>query len=116
VLRTGISFVSIDQARYNLEEESRPFDWDFDALVDHNKEVWNDLLSRIEEGKNEDDKRKFYTGLYHALLGRGLASDVNGAYPMNNGEVGQIPLGADGEPKYHHYNTDAIWGGFWNLT
>ena len=45
------------------------------------------------EGKDHNDKVKFYTGLYHALLGRGLASDVNGAYPKNDGTVGQIPLG-----------------------
>ena len=50
------------------------------------------------------------------MLGRGLASDVNGAYPKNNGEVGQIELGKNGKPIHNHYNTDAIWGGFWNLT
>lgn len=79
--------------------------------------TWNKSLGRITvEGKNDTDKVKFYTGLYHALLGRGLASDVNGAYPMNNGKVGQIPQNADGTSKYNCYNTDAIWGGFWNLT
>jgi putative alpha-1,2-mannosidase len=54
--------------------------------------------------------------LYHALSGRGLASDVNGAYPKNDGTVGQIPLDKSGKPLHNHYNTDAIWGGFWNLT
>ena len=50
------------------------------------------------------------------MLGRGLASDVNGAYPANDGTVGQIPLDPAGNPLHNHYNTDAIWGGFWNLT
>jgi predicted alpha-1,2-mannosidase len=50
------------------------------------------------------------------VLGRGLASDVNGAYPANDGTVGQIPLDPAGNPLHNHYNTDAIWGGFWNLT
>ncbi len=54
--------------------------------------------------------------MYHALLGRGLASDVNGAYPKNDGTVGQIPLGKNNLPLHHHYNTDAVWGAFWNLT
>jgi putative alpha-1,2-mannosidase len=53
--------------------------------------------------------------LYHALLGRGLASDVNGAYPKNDGSVGQIALNKQGQPIHHHYNTDAICA-FWNLT
>ena len=59
---------------------------------------------------------KFYTGLFHALLGRGLASDANGYYPKNNGTVGRIALDEEGNPVHQHYNTDAIWGGFWNLT
>lgn len=58
---------------------------------------------------------KFYTGLYHALLGRGCASDVNGAYPRNDGTVGQIPLDAEGRPLHKLYNTDAVWGAYWNL-
>jgi putative alpha-1,2-mannosidase len=58
---------------------------------------------------------KFYTGLYHALLGRGLASDVNGQYPRHDGSIGQIPLDKNGKPAYNHYNTDGIWGAFWNL-
>ena len=62
-----------------------------------------------------EDKVKFYTGLYHALLGRGLASDVNGAYPRNDGSVGQIPL-KDGKPVHNLYNTDAALGAQWNLT
>ena len=35
---------------------------------------------------------------------------------MNNGAIGQIPLNSNGTPKHNCYNTDAIWGGFWNLT
>ena len=53
--------------------------------------------------------------LYHALLGRGLASDANGAYPKNDGTVGQLPM-KDGAPVYNVYNTDAAWGAQWNLS
>ena len=89
----------------------------FDGARTQSKKVWNEYLGRIAvEGKKKEDLVKFYTGLYHAVLGRGLASDVNGAYPKNNGTVGQIPLGKGGKPLHHHYNTDAIWGGYWNLT
>jgi predicted alpha-1,2-mannosidase len=70
----------------------------------------------VVETKNKEDKVKFYTGLYHALLGRGLASDINGAYPKNDGSIGHIQLNADGLPVHNHYNTDAVWGAFWNLT
>lgn len=114
-VKVGLSYTSIAHARLNLESEAAGLD--FDAAKQQALAVWNDCLGRITvEGKNDADKRKFYTGLFHALLGRGLASDVNGAYPMNNGGVGQIPVDASGKPKHNHYNTDAIWGAFWNLT
>ena len=114
-IKVGLSFTSVANARLNLETEAKNLD--FAQAKKNSLSTWNDYLGRIKvEGKNEDDKVKFYTGLYHALLGRGLGSDVNGAYPMNNGKVGQIPLDAKGQPQYHYYNTDAIWGGFWNLT
>ncbi|MFC6095587.1 GH92 family glycosyl hydrolase [Flavobacterium qiangtangense] len=114
-IKVGLSFTSVANARLNLETEAKNLD--FDHAKKNSLATWNDYLGRIKvEGKNEDDKVKFYTGLYHALLGRGLGSDVNGAYPMNNGKVSQIPLDVNGNPKYNYYNTDAIWGGFWNLT
>src|SRR3546814_19741279 len=90
---------------------------DFDEARQQSHRTWNSYLGRIRvETPKRDDKVKFYTGLYHALLGRGLASDVNGAYPGNNGSVGQIPLDRRGRTLYNPYNTDAIWGAFWNLT
>ena len=48
--------------------------------------------------------------------GKGTTSDVNGAYPKNDGTVGQIPLNSEGLPEHNHYNTDAVWGAYWNLT
>ena len=50
--------------------------------------------------KNEEDKIKFYTGLFHALLGRGIASDVNGDYPKHDGTIGHLPHTNKGDVKY----------------
>lgn len=114
-VKAGFSYTSIENARRNLQAEAK--DLTFDQAKTKAQQTWNDCLGRIRvEGKVREDKVKFYTGLYHALLGRGLASDVNGAYPRNNGTVGQIPLDAKGKPVHNHYNTDAVWGAFWNLT
>src|SRR5205814_10375678 len=68
------------------------------------------------EGRRPEDRVKCYPGLYHALQGRGIANDVNGTYPKNDGNSGQIPCAADGSPQYNIYNTDAVWGAFWSLT
>lgn len=114
-VKIGLSYTSVANARQNLESEAKQLN--FDKAKKAALKTWSEYLGRITvEGNNETDKVKFYTGLFHALLGRGLASDVNGAYPKNNGEVGQIELGKNGKPIHNHYNTDAIWGGFWNLT
>ncbi len=114
-IKVGLSYTSVENARLNLETEANKLT--FDKAKKASLKTWEDYLGRVTvEGKNEADKVKFYTGLFHALLGRGLSSDVNGAYPKNNGEVGQIELNSKGKPVHNHYNTDAIWGGFWNLT
>lgn len=114
-IKTGLSYTSVDNAKLNLMKEAS--DLTFTRAKSKAIQSWNSSLGRIEvKGGLEEDRIKFYTGLFHALLGRGLADDVNGAYPKNDGTIGQIPLLKDGRPVHHHYNTDAIWGAFWNLT
>ena len=114
-VKLGLSYTSVENAKANYMAEAENLSFDNarrSAAAD-----WSEQLSRIEvKGGSEDSRIKFYTGLYHCLLGRGLASDVNGAYPKNDGTVVQIELGKDGKPVHNHYNTDAIWGGYWNLT
>ena len=114
-LKTGLSYTSIENAKLNLLQEAKKLN--FDKAKKNALKIWDAALGRVlVEGGKLEDRTKFYTALYHALLGRGLASDVNGAYPKNDGSIGQIPLNAKGIPVHHHYNTDAIWGAFWNLT
>jgi predicted alpha-1,2-mannosidase len=114
-IRTGLSYTSVENARLNLEAEAGGLG--FDEARERAREAWNEMLGRIRvEGGRPEDQVKFYTGLYHALLGRGLSSDVNGAYPLVDGGIGQIPVDAQGIPQHRHFNTDGIWGGFWNLS
>ena len=89
--KVGLSYTSVENARLNRDTEARTLTFDEAKEAAHRQ--WEDYLGRIRvETPVKEDKVKFYTGLYHALLGRGLASDVNGAYPRNDGSVGQIPL------------------------
>lgn len=111
--KVGLSYTSVENARLNCDSEANGLT--FDQAKVQAQAIWEDYLGRIRvETAVRDDKVKFYTGLYHALLGRGLASDVNGAYPRNDGTIGQIPL-TNGKPIHNHYNTDAAWGTQWNL-
>lgn len=115
-VKVGVSYTSIENARSNLLAEADTLD--FDAAQRQATQAWEAALGRIKvEGGSEADRTKFYTGLFHALLGRGLASDANGAYPRNDGIIGQIEIDkTTGKPVHNHYNTDAMWGGYWNLS
>lgn len=74
----GLSWVSIEEARANLEAESLPFDVARDAAA----VAWQHQLERVEiDGGRTDDRTRFYTALYHALIHPSVLSDVSGTYP-----------------------------------
>ena len=87
-----------------------PFNWNFDAVRQNAKTVWNNLLSKIKvEGGTEANKKKFYTNLYRSYVARTTWSDVNGKYVDVNEKVRQA------DPKTPVYGCDAFWNTFWNL-
>lgn len=111
LLKTGISLVSIEQARLNLETEMSRFGWDFDAVRNHARKTWSDLLGNIEvEGGTEEQKLKFYTNLYRSYCARTIWSDVNGKYVDMYENVQQLK-----DPASPVYGCDAFWNTFWNL-
>lgn len=111
LLQTGISLVSVEQARLNLTTEMGPFGWDFDAVRANARQVWADLLGAIEvEGGREVDRVKFYTNLYRSYCSRTIWSDVNGQYVDMYEQVQTLP-----DPDSPVYGCDAFWNTFWNL-
>lgn len=80
MVKVGISYVSIENARQNLDYEMAGFN--FDNTVADAKKLWNDALSVIEvEGGTNDQKTIFYTALYHTLIHPNVLNDINGQYP-----------------------------------
>lgn len=116
-MKVGISYTSIENANNNIETELPH--WNFNKIVADSRNEWSNLLGRIKiEGGTETEQRRFYTDLWHALQGRKMISDANGAYPDNSGgqfRIGQLPLNKDGKPKFNHYNSDAFWGAQWTI-
>lgn len=117
LMKIGISYTSVENANNNIEEELPQ--WDFDTVVSESNAEWNELLGRIDvEGGSEKDQSRFYTDLWHALQGRRIISDANGAYPDNTTatfKIGQLPLDENGIPKFNHFNSDSFWGAQWTL-
>lgn len=108
-VRMGISYVSAENARRNLEAEQADGE-SFDALRDAALGRWNADLGRIRvEGGTEAQRRVFYTALYHALIHPNLLSDVNGEYPLmeRSGEVGVT----EGE----RYTVFSLWDTYRNV-
>lgn len=80
-LQLGVSLVSIDNARENLEAEQPAFD--FEGVHAAARAQWAADLGRIRvEGGTPEQRRVFYTALYHCLIHPSIVSDVNGQYPL----------------------------------
>jgi predicted alpha-1,2-mannosidase len=83
-VKVGTSFVSIEQARRNLEAEIPGYDLDKTRLG--LKDAWNNILSRVEvESGNDDELVKFYTAMYHSFQQPRTYNDVDGQYPRFDG-------------------------------
>lgn len=79
-VKMGISYVSIENARKNMENEIS--DFQFEQVAKDARTQWNNDLSRIEvEGGTKDERTIFYTGLYHMLIHPNILQDCNGEYP-----------------------------------
>lgn len=64
-VKVGISYISLEQAKENLEKEIPA--WDFSGLKDRARTIWNNTLAKIKvEGGTDKQKRIFYTALYRA--------------------------------------------------
>ena len=80
-VKMGISYVSIENARLNMNTEQPGFD--FDKVRTAASTMWNKDLSKVQvEGGTKDEKTIFYTGMYHLLIHPNILQDVNGEYPM----------------------------------
>ena len=111
-VRTGISFVSIENAALNLETEIiKPFDWDFSAVRQNQVNTWNNLLERVKITSNDRrEKMRFYSNMYRALCSRNTYSDVDGKWVDADEKIKQMD-----DPKSPALGCDAFWNTFWNL-
>ena len=106
-VRMGVSFVSIANARENLDKEQAGLTFDNIRAAAHKR--WNDDLGRIRvSGGSDEQKKVFYTGLYHTLIHPNLLSDVNGEYPlMENFGIGHSDT--------DRYTVFSLWDTYRNL-
>ena len=78
-LKVAVSFVSEENAMFNLENETK--DLDFDKVREKTLAKWENHLSKIKiESTDEEIKKIFYTSLYHTMIMPTNFTDLNGEY------------------------------------
>lgn len=88
LVKVGLSSVSAEGARKNLEAEAP--DWDFDALRQAARASWNRELGKIEvSGGSPEQLTVFYSALYHCFIHPSLWSDADGRYLGHDGQIHQ---------------------------
>ena len=122
LVQVGVSFVSADNARLNLDTEQPAADFDSVRRASH--EAWEADLGRIKvSGGSLEQRQVFYTALYHALLHPNVLNDVNGEYPLMQGGplaaasgIDVVRPGVGRVPKGHtRYTVFSLWDTCRNL-
>ena len=100
-VKVGISAVSIEGARKNLEAD--PAGWDFDKVAHDAKAEWNKELSKIEiESSDSSVMRTFYSAMYHAMTSPYLFQDADGKYRGQDMQIHETK-------NFEMYTVFSIW-------
>jgi predicted alpha-1,2-mannosidase len=98
-MKVAVSFLSIDKARRNMEEEAPG--WDFEAVRQQTEDGWERVLDKIiVSGGSEEQRRIFYTALYRS-------------YYMPHDLTGENVWWQSSEPHYEDFYT--LWDTFRTL-
>ena len=104
-LKIGLSFVSIENAKQNLQQEigSKTFS----QVRDEATQKWESLLSSIQvKGGTEKQKQMFYSCLYRSFLWPALRSDVNGEFTDAKRQ--------EAKANFNYYTEPSLWDTYRN--
>jgi len=107
VCKVGLSLVSVENARANLQAETNGFD--FDKIKSEAENTWDQALSAFQvSGGKTEELTNFYTALYHSMIAPNVVSDANHEYRGADQQIhrSQKPV----------YSTMSLWDTFraWN--
>ena len=104
-LKIGLSFVSVENAKENLEKEigSKTFD----AIRNEATQKWETLLSSIQvKGGTDKQKQMLYSCLYRSFLWPALRSDINGQFTDAKKQVAKT--------GFDYYTEPSLWDTYRN--
>ena len=104
-MKIGFSFVSVENAKMNLEQEM--LNKDFAQVAREADNTWEKLLSKIKvSGGTDREKNLFYSCLYNSFKWPALRSDVNFDYTDIQGNV--VNNG------FNYYTNPSFWDDYRN--
>src|ERR1700722_1927404 len=108
LVRTAISYISIENAQANLAAENTT--WDFSGVRQKTDAMWNTTLNCIQvEGGSMAQKQSFYTALYHCFMHPNILDDANGQYPGMDGKIHSVSA------AHHQYQNIPAWDEYRSL-
>ncbi len=106
-LQVGISYVSVEQAKKNLDAEQSGFD--FEGLRGQAEELWQSHLERVRiSGGSLEEQTTFYTAMYHVFMAPTRFQDVDGQYMAFDKQVHQTE-------DFVYYTDFSLWDTFRTL-
>ena len=103
LVKTGISAVSMDGARQNLEKEIPG--WHFDDIRQKARNAWETALNKVQVKADKTTKTIFYTALYHTMIAPNLFMDTDGKYRGTDLKIHQAR-------GFTNYTVFSLWDTF----
>ena len=104
LVKVGISTVSIEGAKKNLESENK--NWDFNKVKLDAENLWQKHLGIIDvEGGTKKERRIFYTALYHSAMAPIVLNDVDGRYRGVDHKIHKVK-------NFTRYSVWSLWDVF----
>ena len=104
-LKIGLSFVSVENAKQNLQQEIG--NKSFNTIRTEATRTWEALLSSIQvKGGTDKQKEMFYSSLYRSFLWPALRSDINGEFTDAKNKVAKA--------DFNYYTEPSLWDTYRN--
>ena len=100
-VKVALSAVNENAAIKNLQAEIP--DWNFEKVRENARKAWDKELSKIlVSGATEDQKKTFYTALYHSFIVPNIYSDIDGYYRSTDLKIHQ-------DTNHDTYTVFSLW-------
>lgn len=103
-VRVGVSLISAEQARDNLQAEVGASS--FDEIRSRARRAWNEKLNRLRIEADEATRTTFYTALYHSMFQPADYTEASGEFVV---ATSGVPVVVDGHGRPFYTDDWCMW-------